>query len=492
MKWEKKLSIFAPILAGLIFLILSMLNLTSSIWFDESYSAYLVRGDFGQIWHETSMDVHPPFFYFALKIWSSLFGTTDIAMRFMSIFFGLIAIVFIYQLLKRYFGVKTASIATIAVAISPMFIRYGQEMRMYTMVLAIVFSATYFLSLALDHKDKKLYWIVYAILIATGMWTHYFSAFMWLAHVALILIHFKGPKNILKDKKLTKTIIGTYILAIILYLPWIPSFFNQIKTVQSGFWIPPITLNTPINLLSNALFFKDAEDVTSWVAILGFLTLGLFIYAFLKLKKPKKEDQGIKLISVMILAPILIMTILSLPPLTSSFVDRYVLYSIVSIWVLFGIIIALTKKRAQKIILAVLLIITATLGIINVETREPKGYVKEIIAEVFQVADEKEPIIANNVWTYYDGIFYSSEAHPIYLFNEWVNYEYGSLEPIRDYRANLVDNAEDFLKDYDKIWYIMDTPEDGKVEFPEALTEEFPRVISEISLEHHSAYELAK
>lgn len=492
MKKERLLSIFAPVVAGLIFLVLSAINLTGSIWFDESYSAYLVRGDFGQIWHETSMDVHPPFFYFALKMWSLLFGTSDIAMRFMSIFFGLIAIVFIYQLLKRYFGVKPASVATLAVSISPMFIRYAQEMRMYTMVLAIVFIATYVLSLALEHKEKKHYWIIYAILVSTGMWTHYFSAFVWIAHLVIIINHFGGIKKLFKDKKTLKTIILTYVLAVALYLPWIPSFFNQIKTVQSGFWIPPISLNTPADFLGNTLFFKDAADVTSWIAILGFTALGLFTYLALKLARTakKREKQGIKAILIMIGVPILVMTILSLPPLTSSFVDRYVLYSIVSIWILFGLVFALSKERMRKL-LATLLIAVAVIGVVNVEARTSKGYAKDIVAEVFQVADEKEPIIAGSVWTYYDGIFYTSEKHPVYLFNQWVNYEYGSLEPIRDYRVNLVDDAEGFLEAYEKVWYITETPEEGsEIEIPD----EFKgyRIVSEIALDHHTALEFSR
>ena len=69
-KNQRLFSILVPIFAGVLFLIFSILNLSSSIWFDESYSAYLIRGDFGQIWDMTAQDVHPPLFYFALKIWS--------------------------------------------------------------------------------------------------------------------------------------------------------------------------------------------------------------------------------------------------------------------------------------------------------------------------------------------------------------------------------------------------------------------------------------
>lgn len=502
-KLEKKIeknqhlfSILVPIFAGILFFVFSILNLTQSIWFDEAYSAYLVRGDFGQIWDMTAQDVHPPFFYFALKMWSSVFGTSDIAMRFMSIFFGLIAIVFIFQVVKKWFGIKSATVATIVAAISPMFIRYAQEMRMYTMVLTIVFASTYCLTLALEHSKEKSgrkFWILYAILICAGMWTHYFSAFCWIAHVVIIMVHFGGPKKIYKDKKLFKTLILTYGLAVLLYLPWIPSFFNQIKTVQNGFWIPEMSFETTADFISSALFFNKAQEVTSWGLIIGVLLIVIEFITFMKVYRETsiKNQSKLKTLLLLIFVPIAVMVVLSLPPLTSSFVDRYVLYSIVALWILFGVTIALSKHDGLKNALCVLVILVAGFGIVFVEKREPRGYISEILAETFIAAEEEEPIIANDVWTYYDGIFYTTEKHPIYLFEEGVNYEYGSLEPIRNYRVNLVENSEEFLKKYEKVWYIEETPEKGEdYEIPDWAKDY--RIISEISLDHHTALEFAK
>lgn len=39
-----------------------------SIWFDEAFSAYLMRFDMGGIMHYTAADVHPPFYYLVLKL----------------------------------------------------------------------------------------------------------------------------------------------------------------------------------------------------------------------------------------------------------------------------------------------------------------------------------------------------------------------------------------------------------------------------------------
>lgn len=489
-------SILVPIIAGLLFLGLAAINLTSSIWFDESYSAYLVRGNADEIWNLTAQDVHPPLFYLALKAWASIFGHSDVAMRFMSVFFGLIAIVFIFHLVKRWFGIKAATASTLCAAVSPMFIRYAQEMRMYTMVLAIVFAATYFLSLALDNaKDKKgrKYWIIYAVLVSLGMWTHYFSAFVWLTHVVMILIHFGGVKKFWKDKKALKTVLLTYGLSVVLYLPWIPFFLTQVSTVQKGFWIPEVSVLTPVDFISNVLLFANAEDVRSWLFIIEVIFVAVYIIAYLKTRKTlaAKKRNFLKYFGLLFVLPTFLMIVLSLPPLKPMFVDRYILYSAVAAWIIFGIAIATVKDDRFRNLLVVLLIVIAGFGICNIEKREPKGYVKDIMAELYIGAEENEPIIANGPWIYYDGIFYENEKHPFYVFSETFEYEYGSLYPIRDYHKNVIDNAKEFLEDHEKVWYVYEIPEDGKkFKLPE-LFDEY-HVISEISLDHHCALELSK
>jgi putative membrane protein len=135
-KKDRKLELIG--LLGVVsgFLLLTLPTLAkASIWFDEAFSAYLIRYDFAKIWHLTSVDVHPPLYYFALKIWSLIFGTSDFGLRSLSVFFGVLTLIFAFYLIKRIFkSTKTALLSMVMLAISPMFVRYSQEIRMYMMV----------------------------------------------------------------------------------------------------------------------------------------------------------------------------------------------------------------------------------------------------------------------------------------------------------------------------------------------------------------------
>ncbi len=484
-----------------------MLNLHSSIWFDESYSAYLTRGDFADIWNLTAQDVHPPFFYFLLKVWSFIFGYTDISMRFMSIFFGALTIIFLFQLLKRWFGGKIASISTFFLCLSPMFIRYGQEMRMYTLVFLIIVLATYALDLALETK-KTRYFVFYAILISLGMWTHYFTAIAWIAHI----IYYTVTK---RAKFFSKRMFLTYLLAVGLYLPWLPFMLHQVAVVQAGFWIPSVSIVTPVELLTDSLIYSDAEYVTNWLVV---LILCVVIFTTILLRRcwknmAEKDKKHFLLIAMLVVVPPALLIILSMPPLSSLFVDRYIIYSTCLLWVIIGLSVAFNIEMLQKqkhrlltiisiIAVVISMIICAITGLVNVTNRTPNGFIADVIPAVEILSSSNEPILMDNEWNYYDAVFYSTDEHPIYGIDEKINYQYGSIEPIRRIGYNLIYDIDEFTDEHPRFWYVMGTgdyiekaektDEDGDLQSRTPFNSDEYRIVSELIQDRFIAIELEK
>ena len=271
---KRILCIVAPAIIGLIYLVLCFANINQSIWFDESYSSYITRFDYGQMLEFTAADVHPPLYYILLKTWAHFFGHTDFAMRAMSAIFGATAIVFVFLWLKYKYGASAAILGSFMMSIAPIFVRYGQEMRMYTLVMAIVFAATYFLQLAVDN-GKKVWWVIYALLLVAGMYTHYFVAFAWVAHI-VYLIKIYG-KNIFQ-----KHIILTYISAVVLYIPWLPSLISQTKTVENGFWISDASAEGLTGYFTETLLYDRPGNISNWLLVLfivAIITVFLFFHS---------------------------------------------------------------------------------------------------------------------------------------------------------------------------------------------------------------------
>ena len=201
-------------------------------------------------------------------------------MRFMSVFFGAIAIIFAWVWLKRKYGVKPALLAILLMSLSPMFIRYGQEMRMYTLAAAIVFAATFVLQLAIDTK-KRRFWLIYGALMSLGMWTHYFTALIWIAQLSYLAYLYK--KQIFQSN-----IILSYALAVLLYLPWLPClpcFLTQTTVVQRGFWIADPNLSTVASFFTETLFYSESGAISGWPLILALIILGISAFMIAKFYK---------------------------------------------------------------------------------------------------------------------------------------------------------------------------------------------------------------
>lgn len=473
---KRIICIIAPVLFGVLFMVLCIMQLRQSIWFDEAYSAYLTRFEYPKVWDLTAADVHPPLYYFVLKTWAHFFGHTDFAMRMLSVVCGAVAILFAYLWLKYKYGAKAAIIASFLLSISPVFVRYGQEMRMYTMVLAIVFAATYVLQLAID-SNKKRWWVIYAILIAMGMWTHYFSALAWIVHVIYLA-------RIYKKKIFQKHIILTYVGAVLLFLPWVPSLLSQTKSVESGFWIGDVTAKTLMDYWSETLVYRASGSVLGWTLPLLLATSVIIIALSIK------YHSKLKLILMMAFVPVLALVLLSMPPLKPMFIPRYLLYAIVSVSILSGIALAiysrdLSKRASEKsirrrFIATVLIFITLTstsvcglssmysLGNYNFDSNT-KSVSRDLFDTIVALdGGNNYPIICESEWLYYDMSFYSSLKHPVYFMNEKMEYNMGSLYPLRDSAVGRIDNLDAFISKHDTFWYITTANKKGqpKTKFP--------------------------
>jgi len=474
---KRILCIVAPAIIGLIYLVLCFVNINQSIWFDESYSSYITRFDYGQMLEFTAADVHPPLYYILLKTWAHVFGHTDFAMRAMSAIFGAIAILFAFLWLKYKYGASAAIMGSFMMSIAPIFVRYGQEMRMYTLVMAIVFAATYFLQLAIDN-GRKVWWVIYALLLVAGMYTHYFVAFAWVAHL-VYLVKTYGKKIFQKH------IILTYVSAVVLYIPWLPSLISQTKTVQNGFWISDASAEGLTGYFTETLLYDRPGSISNWLLVLFVIAIITIIVLTIRYRKK------LSMLLILSFVPLLVLVLISMPPLKSMFVSRYIMYSMVAIAILEAVLIVLfareklaekTKKKiafyrrpaVQIATVAAVLIATSVCGLRSVYMYGNYNFVtcnkstaKELYESIVALdGGENLSIISADPWLYYDLAAYTSYHHDVNFIDEKTDYLYGSLKPLEQSYFGKIDDLDKFLSDRDAVWYVGNEPEEGNLDFP--------------------------
>lgn len=440
-----------------------------SIWFDEAFGAYLIQYNFLDIARYTATDVHPPLFYWVLKVWASIFGHTELGLRSMSVFFGAVTAVFGYLLVRRQFGRRAALAGIFILALSPLFIRYSQEARMYTMAAAIVVSATYVMARALESKSRKL-WVLYGVLVSLGMWTHYFTAFAWLAHWVwrIVVTRNAGARGKIFFKKFfDKNWLTAYITAVVLFLPWLPAMAIQMVTVQSGgFWIRSVGVDTVSGYFGTLVYFLEHDHVTGWLS--AGLVLMAIVTTVLSIRVYRSGTKIIKqnylLLLCLAAAPPILLFIVSLPPLTPSFVERYLLPTAAFSAFFMGVtlVYGMAKTKVWKQVVVYGIIATMLVfglsqmyyyGNYNKNSRTDIK-TKQLVQQVIAKSAPGEPIIVASPWVFYEAVFYNSKEHPIYFVNAQTQYGFGSLDMLKYDNTHKIMDLDAFVKEHPTVWYI--------------------------------------
>ncbi len=107
-----------------------------SLWWDEGISLHLATSGWAEIVADRAVNIHPPLYFFGLKIWAMLVGTTPFAARYSSVLASLLQVTAVYTFLRRLLPSSknsriAAGLAAVFAAISPLSVIYGQETRVY-------------------------------------------------------------------------------------------------------------------------------------------------------------------------------------------------------------------------------------------------------------------------------------------------------------------------------------------------------------------------
>lgn len=442
-----------------------------SIWFDEAFSEHITRHSFFDIAHYTALDVHPPLYYWALKFWRSLFGSSEVALRSLSLFFLAAIVVAVYMLVRRHFTRQAAMLAMLFVSLSPMLIRYGVEARMYTMEAFIVVAATGVLLTAVRSR-RTWPWIIYGALVGLGLLTHYLSAVVWIAHAVWLYLEMRQKTvkatliKMLKSKYKFSALAG-----IAVSLVWLPFMITQLVHIQGGgFWIKAVTMNTLPNYASNMYTYHDSSGATGWMAVGLVVALALsarLVYVAVKQATGERRQAYTLMVTGAVVPPILLI-LGSMPPLRSSFVDRYLLPSIVLWFVVVAVaIVQVRLSRKLNSVPGVTLIITLVLlalgslqalavGNLNKDNNSTHN-MRTAMQLISQHAQPNEPILADSSWKYYEASYYETPEHTVYFRSEDQT-KIGAYAMLRDETKNKVLDINAFGRQHKSAWFITTQP----------------------------------
>ena len=201
---------------------------SEDVWLDEANSIIIAELNPSGVITRISHDASPPLYYLLLHYWMDVFGKTELALRSLSVLFGVLLVIAVYFTGKRIFSEKVGIYAALIASVAPIQIMYSQQIRMYTLLPLMSLISMYYLLLFIREK-KRSFLAAYGIFTILCLFTHNYGLFLLPAQALLILLFFRQRRTIL-----------WWVFSIVcigaVYAIWIPSLSGQISALPKTGW----------------------------------------------------------------------------------------------------------------------------------------------------------------------------------------------------------------------------------------------------------------
>src|SRR5215210_6356260 len=195
-----------------------------SLWRDEAFSWAMATNGLAVL-PLTARDFNPPLYYLLLYGWMQITGSSEAAMRSLSILFFVGTLWVAWRFMVDLFGVPARRAAPYLVlfAINPMLSYYAVEARMYSL-LALLAATSYYAYLT---KRPTLY----IVSTTAGLYTHYFMLLVIACQCAGALLTGRFAE--------ARRRIPVLAAPLILLAPWILTTMWLKEDFSSEFWVEP-------------------------------------------------------------------------------------------------------------------------------------------------------------------------------------------------------------------------------------------------------------
>ncbi len=440
-----------------VFFIISWFRLYFSdlyILYDEYYSWVTIQQSFKDIIFSTAWDVHPPLYYFYLKLNSFIIDDNIISFKIANIFLIFPIFYFLYKFFKIIFKnnfKKYLLLITTFLIFNTYFLIFSSIIRMYFLWILIFLASSYFLiwyleSLAIK-KENKIQFYLYFLFVLFWLYTHNYFLFFSFAQFIYILYFMIKSKL---DKKYIFKLLFWYIIIWLLYLPWFFVLLKQSINVGNDYWISEIKISDVSQFLINIYFYIFNYIFEENFLLENYLFINIFIiliYLFLIFNyylKNKKNILSHYFIFVIII-PLFCSIIYSIFK-TTIFSERFFLF-----WIIFYVSLLIFLKNKKILLLLFILNIFIFVNNIWIHYLDNNKYTYNYEKNIVEIIEKQKPdIVINSLSNYlfYLNYYLDNNLNKINFINstfektiEWSAYNWSSL--FKNYKKINNDNISD-------------------------------------------------
>lgn len=296
---------------------------------DEAFSSVVVGSDLSYVQNLLGRDVHPPLYFYILKILTYMVGNSVVVLRGFSFLCVLSSVYFLRKIAVMTLtkcSTKTLDKVSLAVLIMPVSVALGSDARPYAMASLLMSISTYLFLLQDKRKDQVLIArVAYGVSLAACFYTAYLSVLIGLVHFIYAMIYIQNTSYYRNIAEYCKRYYVSIIVFLTLITPQLIVLRTQLTYVLDGYWIPPLSFGLPLMLI---YFTVTSLTKTFHGTIWMIISSGIVLYFCMLAVTAHKHKRLINRFNIVMLAPVLlqifILILLSLPPRQSIFETRYI------------------------------------------------------------------------------------------------------------------------------------------------------------------------
>ena len=215
--------------------VLRTTELGIGFWIDEGLSVGIADRPLTDIPGTLRLDGSPPLFYVLLHVWMRVFGDSEPAVRAFSLACTVIAVPVAFWAGRAVFGRLAGWTAAVLATTNPFLTQYGQEGRMYALVVLVGFVACAAFARAYviepPGRERRRWAIGFAAALAALLYTHNWTLFFAAACAGTWLVLWRLAPLRERGAFARDGLVG-FGGAALLYVPWLPIMIDQ--TLHTG------------------------------------------------------------------------------------------------------------------------------------------------------------------------------------------------------------------------------------------------------------------
>jgi 4-amino-4-deoxy-L-arabinose transferase-like glycosyltransferase len=341
------------------------------------------------------------------KMWCGVFGHSEVSLRFLPAWFGILTVPALYLLGRTLFSSGAGHIAALLLAVNPCAIYFSQDARPYSLFLLLAVVSTYFAIRSL-RSESGVPRVLFALSATAGLYVHPYGVFLLPFYASLPFLLPETPWSPSGRRRYFRVLAMVFAA----YVPMLTVFARTVVGKMSGRlhdadFIPQATLS----LLTDTGSKYFMSDV-------GAILVGLIVVPVLILRFRRRDLSAALRIPFSLAACFLLIPWLASYVITPLYFFRYTIPALAAVLLILAWVLS-TLHVSLRILLMVALLAVSADSLADYFTKvdkDPWRQTAELLRPRLQPGDL---VIVNPPWAVRLIDYYTAEGDSVEIYAPW-------------------------------------------------------------------------